>query len=279
MQTSAAPAVCIPSMATLAFLNGIVHRRQVRMHPQSDYRAPALEKGLEIIELLASAPGRMSLADICDRLGRNPNQLFRTLQVLERRRFIMRIEASRAYKLTDRILHLATAQSASQLFPASVINLMRELSDRVKHSCHLSVASDGEAVVIENISSPGDLIFNVALGFRRQVAEVPAGVVLFAFQSQETRLRWLESLAIEDDARFRLVASADRARRSGYLEENSTFAPGITDLCAPIMQQGCAIAAVTIPFVQTNTPTVSRKQVILELCKAAYKMSQSAGGA
>jgi DNA-binding IclR family transcriptional regulator len=249
------------------------------MHTQSKYRAPALERGLEIIELLASAPSPMNLTEICARLGRNPNELFRMLQALEKRHFIMRRDTTGAYVLTDKILQLAIAQTSGSAIPASVVTLMRDLSDRVSQSCHLAVASDDEAVVIERIDPPGDLAFTVALGFRRHVAEMPAGVVLFAFQSRATRLHWLERLAMQDDAKVGFVARADRARHSGYVEENSSFAPGITDLCAPILQRGCAIAAVTIPYVETNTPALSREQVILELCEAAYKMSEKADGA
>ena len=246
---------------------------------QPKYRAPALERGLEIIELLASASSSMSLADICTRLDRKPDELFRMLQVLENRRFIMRSEGTRAYELTDRMFQLAIAQKAGPAFPACVATLMRDLSDHVSQSCHLAVASADEAVVIERVDPAGDLAFTVALGFRRHVAEMAAGIVLFAFQSRETRLHWLARLAMPDDAKAVFVARADRARHSGYVQENSSFAPGITDLCAPILQRGCAIAAVTIPYVQTNTPAMSRERVIIELCKSAHWMSEKAMGA
>jgi DNA-binding IclR family transcriptional regulator len=246
------------------------------MHTQSKYRAPALERGLEIIELLAFAPTPMNLTDICTRLNRKPTELFRVLQVLEKRHFIMRRDATRGYVLTDKIFHLANEQTSGPAIPASTITLMRELSDRVSQSCHLAVASVDEAVVIERIDPSGDVAFTVALGFRRHVAEMAAGIVLFAFQSRETRLHWLTRLAMPDDAKAAFVARADRARHSGYVEENSSFAPGITDLCAPILQRGCAIAAVTIPYVQTNAQELSCEQVVLELCKATYKMSEKA---
>ena len=249
------------------------------MHTQPKYRAPALERGLAIIELLASASSPMNLSDICTRLDRKPDELFRMLQVLEKRHFIARRETTRGYVLTDKIFQLAIAQTPGPAFPASAITLMRELSDRVSQSCHLAVASHDEAVVIERVDPPGAFAFSVALGFRRHVAEMPAGVVLFAFQSRERRLDWLEGLAMPDDAKAVFVARADRARHSGYVEENSSFAPGITDLCAPILERGCAIAAVTIPYVQMNTPALSREQVILELCKAANRMSEKAAGA
>jgi DNA-binding IclR family transcriptional regulator len=246
------------------------------MHTQPRYRAPALERGLEIIELLVSASSPMNLTNICDRLDRNPNELFRMLQVLEKRRFIMRGDATRGYEVTGKIFQLATAHGPGPAFPASVVASLRELSDSVSQSCYLAVASGVEAVVIDRIESLGDVALSVSLGFRRHVAEMPAGVVLFAFQPREARLHWLEQMEMPGDAKAAFLARADRARHSGYLEEDSSFVPGITDLCAPVMQQGCAIAAITIPFVQTNSQTLDREQVTLELCKAAYKISEIA---
>ena len=48
----------------------------------SRYRAPALEKGLDVIELLAAEKSPLNLSAISQRLGRSSGELFRMLQVL-----------------------------------------------------------------------------------------------------------------------------------------------------------------------------------------------------
>ena len=45
-------------------------------HPGSGYRAPALDKGLDIIELLSATDGGMVQADIAKALGRSANEYF-----------------------------------------------------------------------------------------------------------------------------------------------------------------------------------------------------------
>src|SRR4051794_5824944 len=54
----------------------------------SRYRAPALEKGLDVIELLAAEKRPLNLSAISQRLGRSSGELFRMLQVLEYKGFI-----------------------------------------------------------------------------------------------------------------------------------------------------------------------------------------------
>ena len=52
------------------------------------YRAPALDKGLDILELLATSSSPMTLTAIVNQLGRSHGELFRMVQVLEFRGFI-----------------------------------------------------------------------------------------------------------------------------------------------------------------------------------------------
>ena len=48
------------------------------------YRAPALDKGLDMIELLATREEGMTLKDIATALGRSPTELYRMLDRLAR---------------------------------------------------------------------------------------------------------------------------------------------------------------------------------------------------
>src|SRR6187549_3055949 len=59
----------------------------------SRYRAPALEKGLDVIELLAAEKSPLNLSAVSQRLGRSSGELFRMLQVLEFKGFITTSES------------------------------------------------------------------------------------------------------------------------------------------------------------------------------------------
>ena len=49
------------------------------------YRAPALDKGLDILELLSSTDESFSQAEIAKALSRTPNEIYRMLDRLVRR--------------------------------------------------------------------------------------------------------------------------------------------------------------------------------------------------
>jgi DNA-binding Lrp family transcriptional regulator len=70
------------------------------------YRAPALDKGLDILELLAREEEGLSQAEIAKALGRTPNEHYRMLERLVRRGYVFR-NASDRYELTLKLFGLA----------------------------------------------------------------------------------------------------------------------------------------------------------------------------
>ena len=59
------------------------------------YRAPALDKGLDILELLAGTADGLSQAEIAKALDRTPNEIYRMLDRLVRRDFVRRTPEDR----------------------------------------------------------------------------------------------------------------------------------------------------------------------------------------
>ena len=63
------------------------------------YRAPALDKGLDILELLAATEDGLSQAEIAKSLDRSPNEIYRMLDRLVRRDYVRRTNADRRERL------------------------------------------------------------------------------------------------------------------------------------------------------------------------------------
>src|SRR5947199_8703328 len=102
-----------------------------------DYQAPALEKGLDILESLAAAGVPRTQSQLARTLDRGPNELFRMLVILERRGYIQRDPASGAYTLTLRLFELSHAHSPFEALLRAAARPMLTLTDTVWESCHL----------------------------------------------------------------------------------------------------------------------------------------------
>jgi DNA-binding IclR family transcriptional regulator len=239
----------------------------------SRYRAPALEKGLDVIELLAAEKTPLNLSAISQRLGRSSGELFRMLQVLEFKGFITIAENGSGYVLTNKLFALAMAQAPVRSLVETALPIMRKLVQDIGQSCHIAVASEDQIVVITRIERPGDLGFSVRIGYRREIVRATSGLVLFAYQDDETRRAWLRRCRLKGDAAEDFVARANVVRQRGHHEAPSDFVRGIVDLSAPILRGDTAVAALTIPFVHSNPLVMEMSQAVDFVRAAARQIS------
>lgn len=240
----------------------------------SRYRAPALEKGLDVIELLAAQKSPLNLSSISQRLGRSSGELFRMLQVLEFKGFITTAENGGGYVLTNKLFALAMAQAPVRSLVETALPIMRKLVHDIGQSCHIAVASEDQIVVITRIERPGDLGFSVRIGYRREIAVATSGLVLFAYQNDDVRRAWLKRCKLKGEAADSFLERANLVRARGHHEAASHFVRGIVDLSAPILRGDTAVAALTIPFVHSNPLQVELAQAV-EFVRAAAKQISS----
>lgn len=241
----------------------------------SKYRAPALDKGLDILELLAHTPGPLTMTAVAAAIGYSKGEIFRMLQVLEERGYIAR-ENDTGFVLTNRLFLLGMERPPVKSLVEAALPAMHELAQQTLQACHLVVASGEQMVVIARIEPPGDLGFVVRVGHRLPLARSTSGAVLFAFQSNEVRAHWLDALdaAGVRYARKRFVAQADAIRAQGYAMLPSGDVDAVTDLSAPILRHGIAAGALTIPYVERHPVKVSMKTALDHLRAAVVDISR-----
>jgi DNA-binding IclR family transcriptional regulator len=259
---------------TMATKPGSSRARAADPHSRLNrYRAPALEKGLDVIELLAADKSPLNLSAISQRLGRSSGELFRMLQVLEFKGFITTAENGSGYVLTNKLFALAMAQAPVRSLVETALPVLRKLSHDIGQSCHVTVASEDQIVVITRIERPGDLGFSVRIGYRREIVRATSGLVLFAYQTDEVRRTWLKRCRLKGEAADSFVERANAVRERGHHEANSDFVRGIVDLSAPILRADVAVAALVVPFVHSNPLVVEMPQAVEFVRAAARQIS------
>lgn len=220
------------------------------MDQERKYRAPALQKGLSILETLAHTDQAMSMSDISTALGRSRNEIFRMLQVLEEMHYIAR-DATGGYTLTNRLFALGMQRPPVRDLIATALPVMHDLAEETQQSCHLAVMSGSEMVVVVRTEAPGLLGFAVRVGHRQPLPLAASGLTMMAFQPETTLDKTIEQIEaahgpIDRDA---LIATLDRIREQGYVSQDSATITAIHDISAPILVEMSAVAALTVPFV------------------------------
>jgi len=240
------------------------------------YRAPALDKGLDILELLSRNSKPLNITEIASGVGYSKGEIFRMLQVLEDRKYITRGEGDTGYLLTNRLFMLGMERPQIKGLVEVALPIMRRLSDEILHPCHLVVVSEDQIVVIARVDSPSDLGFVVRVGHRRPVTHSTSGLVLFAFQSPEVRAQWLNGLDVKHNSFKRkvFIERAEEVRKRGFASCPSETIEWITDISAPILQHNHAVGALTIPFIDRPQKNASMNHAIERLRIAVDEISQ-----
>ena len=243
------------------------------------YEAPALEKGLDILELLAGTTSAMSLSRISEAVGRSRSEMYRVLHVLERRHYLERLPDDDRYTLTNHLFLLGMERPAVKGLLDIALPMMHEMSEEIQQPCHLVVPSDEYMVVIARVESPHELGLVVRIGHRRPLLEATSGLVLVAFQPETVRAHWLQKYGATTrrPGRATLLETMTTIREQGYACIPSTIAPGVTDLSAPILHGLAAAAALAVPYMNLAAVRMSKDEVIKTLHATAKEISSKLG--
>ncbi|MCZ8101604.1 MAG: IclR family transcriptional regulator [Burkholderiales bacterium] len=239
------------------------------------YSAPALEKGLEIIELLAQAEEPLSTRAIADRLGRSKGEIFRMVFVLVERGYLLRDPVTDELKLSNRLFELGMRTPRSRQLVEVAAPAMEHLSERIGQSSHLVVVNRGETVVIAAAVGGADLSFTLRLGYRRSALEATSGQIILAFQDRGRRARMIDDALESADLavdRSEFEARLDAIAARGHLVAQSHDVVGVTDIGAPILgRHGRAMAAIVVPYLNRHRAKPEHDSVLADLvatCRA-----------
>lgn len=216
------------------------------------YSAPALSKGLDILEFLASEPDAQKKADIARALDRSISEIFRMLVVLEERDYVAFDHHSERYSLTTKLFEVAHRYPPVRRLSTVSSALMQSLAREVNQSVHLTILHDTDILVIAQVDSPGNNVTSVRLGARIPMVQTASGAVL-ASGMQADALAILDEKLADQSAKMRkrFAQNRENAVQNGYCECLSMVIEGVTNISAPIHDHsGQIIAAVTIPFIR-----------------------------
>ena len=205
------------------------------------YAVPALDKGLDILELLARESDGLTL------------------------------------KLFD----LAHRHKPIKSLTAAAAPLMRDLAQRSLQSCHLAVFYAGRVLVVGEIDSPERWAFGLKVGAQVGLTDTASGYVLLAFQDEAGRRAMLAShQEVEGELevkRRQLSTTVQDVARSGYAQLQSRQIRGVTNIAFPVLATvGHAIAALNIPYIERIdkkiTPSIAAVKEMLRKTAAALSL-------
>lgn len=246
------------------------------------YSAPALEKGMDVIELLAETDAGLTVSEISQRLNRRMSELFRIIVVMERRYWLQKDPDSSRYSVAYHLLKLAHGGTPAKTLSGAAAPLMHELSTRINQSCHLVVRSGIHGLVVLRQENPNrHATLSVRMGATIRLPTSCSGHVLLAhLQPEELRALLRTVPRPWGITQVNLAKALDRVRRRGFEILRSPITAGVTDISYPIRGfDGKVVATLTVPYLHVidNSLPASVEQTQRLLAQSARRISQAMG--
>lgn len=254
------------------------------MNTDNKYQAPALDKGLDILEYLSAQSGPQSQTEIGLGIERNPNEIYRMLMSLESRGYILRDELSGKYRLSLKLFYLSHRHSpVDELLKAAKYPL-EELAHTIRESCHLSVLYMNQVMVALQVKSPEPIALCIEEGHLFEMPLTASGKVFLAYMEAEEQTAILGANEVfkkfPHKNRTVFMESLKQIREDGVYIRSSDMAEGVVDISLPIGEVNKGIiACLTISRLSTlnNSKTMSDKDAVAEARKCIKRIEDRLG--
>ncbi|QCX40300.1 IclR family transcriptional regulator [Aureibaculum algae] len=202
------------------------------------YNAPALDKGLDIIEYLSAEGIPLTQAEIANGINKTPSEIYRMLVCLEERGYVIRGSNAGKYRLSLKMYSLSHRHTPFDELKRVAHFPMQSLSETTRQSCHLSIMNNDQLLIISQTRSPSAVSLSIEEGTHFPISMTTSGRVLLSMFSEDVRKdilsrdphfkKWSKQ---EQDELYQCVA---QAKADGYRHSNSALTSGVTDLAIPI---------------------------------------------
>lgn len=213
-----------------------------------------LDRGVRVLELLADAPGALTIGQIADRLGVHRSIAYRLLRTLESHRLVRRDENT--YRPGVGLAVLARTVDAS--LQAAALPELTELARDLAMTAFLVVRDGDDAVTLHTVE-PRQSQVHVAYrpGVRHPVDRGAPGLALLA-----------GGTALPDERE-----AVRDARRHGWAWSSGEVMPALSSVSAPILNRDrVPVAAVAVVYLDDGS--VSRERLGRRVVAAAEAIAR-----
>jgi DNA-binding IclR family transcriptional regulator len=247
----------------------------------SDYRVPALQRGLSILGMFGARERSLGMNDMAERLGVSPSAVYRIVQTLVDMGYLRKIGRN-AFELGPQVISDGFAYLASRDLVEVAMAHLNALRDRTSLSCHLSIREQTDSLYLYRALAPQRLAVNIPVGTRLPCHSTALGRVLLSGLSEAQLGALYQHVRLDDYPppaprtlpELQQLVGEDRQRgwvlhRSDY---STAIATGIRD------HSGSIVAAINLSGPDAVMDTqVAQQGFLTALLAASQDISRELG--
>lgn len=259
----------------------MLEKDELATSEETKYSAPALSKGLDILELLAEQSQGLKKAEIAAALERSISEIYRMLMVLQERGFVMLDVRSERYSLTMRMFRLAHKHPPINRLTELAGDVMSRLAVSLNQSIHLAIQDKNHILVIAQTDPPGNNITLVRMGARVPIPMTASGACLVYTHSDEDLTKIKNAFPDLDQRTIsNFDSSIAQVKEGGVCEIPSAVIENVYNVSVPVHSFRSKVeVALSVPYVRrlTNPEDPGIPETKQQLIEAGQYMSEMLG--
>jgi IclR family transcriptional regulator, acetate operon repressor len=211
----------------------------------------SLDRGLDILEYVASAPEPPSFSQLLTNLRIPRSSLFHLLTNLLSRNFLERDPQSEHYRLGAEVIAIARKVKRPSLRDR-VTPLLHQLSQDVRETCGFYVRVEDSVEVVASAISTQALSYTMKVGMNAPLYAVSAGKIVLSELNTEELSHYLARATFAPvtphtvRAKNRLKKELAQVKATGFAYSREEFTLGITAIATAVRIEGKFCGAINL---------------------------------
>lgn len=214
-----------------------------------DYTVPAVDRAIQVIEILANTDRGISLAELARQLDVPKSSLFRILVTLEEKGILRQDRERKLFRLGMKLLDWGNAALERIDLKTVAHPHLLKIANETKESFYLAILDELEVILIDRADSPEIWRMVARLGQRSPIHATATGQVLISDLGSEALDKILSRIELKKyttktlTSVSRLKARLGEVRQTGYAIADKEYKPDLCAIAVPIFDHRSRIVA------------------------------------
>lgn len=245
--------------------------------------APALERALSMLELLAKSRNGLTLPEISRSLSFPNSSTHYLLVTLERRGYLHRNPRTSRYMFGLKLFGLASLALTRIELREQARPFLQALVQSTRLTTHMAILEQGEAVLIERVEAPGILRLATWIGKRMDVHCTGVGKALIAYLPAEQLNGLIKEHGLPRHNQNSITSACKlkedlaETRRRGYSLDNEEDEVGLRCIGAPVFDHTGVVAAISVAGTTGQIHPENLTKLAGKLVRTATTISRQLG--
>jgi len=263
---------------------GVAEQTLDRIPAPGTQSVPALEKALQILQMLATSRSGLSLQEIVQRTGLPRSSVHCILVTLQRQDFLYRNESTSRYMFGLKLFSLANMALSGLRLRDQAAPFLYSLMHQTQLTVHLAILERNEALLVAKVDAPGIVRLATWLGKRMELHCTGLGKALMCHWDEERIDAVIaeHGLPRHNDNTIasvkRLKQDLSKAADRGYAVDDEEDEIGLRCIGVPVFDHtGSVVAAVSVAGTTSQITGENVNDLAGRVMGAAGALSQVLG--